>query len=90
MRTKSKRELYSAAITAVEKKILDAMPEITDGLIKRASEGDAKAASYLMDRILGTVAKTRYAPAEDHRELANEPSPLLNQFLGRSGANGGG
>jgi hypothetical protein len=52
---------YAEVLQAVEQRIVDALPEIIDGLISRAKQGDAKAAQCLCDRILGrtTGAKVR-------------------------------
>lgn len=47
----------------VEQRIVDALFEIIDGLIGRAKEGDAKAAIYLCDRILGKTTGAKVAPA---------------------------
>lgn len=83
MSSESKRVRYAEAAVAIEQQILDAMPGIVDGLIKRASEGDTKAAQYLMDRVLGKVAGTKHAPAEDPRAPGGEMPSLLDQVWGR-------
>jgi hypothetical protein len=83
MSSESKRARYSEAVVSVEQRIHDAMPGIVDGLIKRATEGDTKAASYLMDRILGKVAGTKHAPAEDLRKPGGEETSFIDQLLGR-------
>jgi hypothetical protein len=56
---------YADALQAVEQRIVDALPEIIDGLIGRAKDGDVKAAAYLCDRILGRIAGAKVAPADD-------------------------
>ena len=67
MSTRPKTLRYREALDAAEQKIVDALPEIIDGLITRAKEGDAKAAVYLCDRILGKTAGTKTAPADDRQ-----------------------
>jgi hypothetical protein len=56
---------YAGALQAVEQRIVDALPEIIDGLISRAKESDVKAAQYLCDRILGRTVGAKVAPADD-------------------------
>jgi hypothetical protein len=56
---------YREALDSAEQRIVDALPEIIDGLIARAKEGDTKAAVYLCDRILGKTAGAKTAPADD-------------------------
>jgi hypothetical protein len=56
---------YAEALEAVEQRIVDALPEIIDGLIGRAKDGDTKAAVYLCDRILGRTTGAKVAPADD-------------------------
>jgi hypothetical protein len=56
MSAKPRTLKYAEALQAVEQRIVDALPEIIDGLIGRAKAGDAKAALYLCDRILGRPA----------------------------------
>ncbi len=58
---------YSEALQAVEQRIVDALPEIIDGLIGRAKQGDVKAALYLCDRTLGNTAGAKVAPADDRK-----------------------
>ena len=67
MSTRPKTLRYREALDAAEQKIVDALPEIIDGLITRAKEGDAKAAVYLCDWILGKTAGTKTAPADDRQ-----------------------
>ena len=40
---------YAEALEVVEQRVVDALREIVDGLIKRAKEGDSKAAVYLLE-----------------------------------------
>jgi hypothetical protein len=56
---------YAEALQAVEQRVVDALPDIIDGLIGRAREGDMKAAVYLCDRILGLTTGAKVAPADD-------------------------
>ena len=59
--------------------LFDALPDIIDGLIARAREGDTKAAVYLCDRILGRVAGSAMPPADDRREPYTEDAFRLDQ-----------
>lgn len=65
MSEKPKTLLYADDVAAVEHRIVAALPEIVDGLIARAREGDVRAAVYLADRILGRVAASAVPPALD-------------------------
>jgi hypothetical protein len=56
---------YRNAFDAVEARIVDALPDIVAALIVRARAGDALAANYLLDRVLGHAAAARAAPADD-------------------------
>jgi hypothetical protein len=56
---------FQEALDSVEQRIVDALPEIINGLIARAREGDLKASTYLLDRILGKAAGAKTAPADD-------------------------
>lgn len=67
MSTRPRTLRYREALDAAEQRIVDALPEIIDGLITRAKEGDAKAAVYLCDRIMGKTAGTKTAPADDRQ-----------------------
>jgi hypothetical protein len=71
--------LYRDALTAVEQRIVDALPDIVDGLLAKAKEGDTKAAVYLCDRILGRVAGSTTAPVEDRKAPFTEDDFLLDQ-----------
>ncbi|MBV8314256.1 MAG: hypothetical protein JOZ53_04915, partial [Planctomycetaceae bacterium] len=48
-------------------------------LIARAQAGDAKAAVYLCDRILGRAAGSAVAPADDRQAPYTEGAFLLDQ-----------
>jgi hypothetical protein len=65
MTPKPKTLLYRDALTSIEQRIVDALPDIVDGLIARAKDGDTKAAVYLCDRIMGRAAGSAFAPAND-------------------------
>ena len=67
MSTRPKTLRYREALDAAEQRIVDALPEIIDGLITRAKAGDGKAAVYLIDRILGRSAGAGAAPADDRQ-----------------------
>jgi hypothetical protein len=68
MDPKPKSLRYASTLASVENAIVEALPDIVDGLIDRAREGDTKAAVYLIDRILGRTTGVKSAPADD-REL---------------------
>ncbi len=91
---------YAEALQAVEQRIVDALPEIIDGLIGRAKEGDVKAALYLCDRILGKTAGAKVAPADDREapytdaafeldEQEREEDNDMRGLFARFGARGG-
>jgi hypothetical protein len=67
MSARPKTLRYREALDAVEERIVDALPEIIEGLINRAKGGDAKAAFYLVDRILGKAAVASTPPADDSK-----------------------
>ncbi len=79
MDAKPKTLLYADALAAVERRIVEALPEIVEGLIARAKAGDAKAAVYLCDRIMGRAAGSAVAPADDRQEPYTEGAFLLDQ-----------
>jgi hypothetical protein len=100
MRNMPKAHLYCDIIESVEQRIVDALPDIIDGLIDRARLGDVKVAPYLCDRILGRAAVMAYAPGNDNSKPYTEDDFLFTlqehedgkaRFrLNRgSGANGG-
>lgn len=70
---------YAEGLQAAEQRIVDALPEIIDGLIGRAKDGDLKAAVYLCDRILGKTAGAKVAPADDHDLPYTEAAFELDQ-----------
>ena len=65
MSTRPKTLRYREALDAAEQRIVDALPEIIDGLITRAKRGDTKAAVYLCEPTLGKTAGAKTAPADD-------------------------
>jgi hypothetical protein len=79
MNEKPKTLLYRDTLATIEQRIVDALPEIIDGLVARAKGGDAKAAVYLCDRILGRVAGAAIAPANDQRFPYTEDDFRLDQ-----------
>jgi hypothetical protein len=100
MSPKPRTVKYAEALQAVEQRIVDALPEIVDGLIARAKEGDAKAAQYLCDRILGRTTGAKVAPADDREppyteaafeldEQDREESDDFRRILSGSGARRG-
>jgi hypothetical protein len=70
---------YAEALQAAEQRIVDALPEIVDGLIGRAKDGDTKAAAYLCDRILGRTTGAKVAPADDREAPYAEAAFELDQ-----------
>jgi hypothetical protein len=70
---------YAEALQAVEQRIVDALPEIIDGLIGRAKDGDTKAALYLCDRISGRTTGAKVAPAGDREPPYTEAAVELNE-----------
>jgi hypothetical protein len=89
--------LYGESLAEVEQKIVEALPEIVEGLITRAKEGDTKAAVYLCDRILGRAAGLKAAPVDDRRapysedefQMDQEHQARMRMILGGRGASKG-
>ena len=73
---------YAEALEAIKQRVVDALPEIMDGLIHRAKDGDTKAAIYLCDRILGRTAGSKVAPADDREPAYTEAAFELDQREG--------
>src|SRR5438309_336271 len=67
MSDRPKTLLYGEALADAERRIVEALPDVIEGLITRAREGDTRAAVYLCDRVLGRVAGSKVAPADDRR-----------------------
>jgi hypothetical protein len=67
MSTRPKTLRYREALDAAEQRIVEALPEIIEKLIARAREGDLRASTYLLDRILGKAAEAKTAPADDRQ-----------------------
>ncbi len=86
---------YAEALADVEGRIVDALPEIVDGLITRAKDGDVRAATYLTDRILGKTAGTKTPPAEDRRapftdaDFERQENDPIKRFLRGFGGSDG-
>lgn len=78
MNAEPKTLVYADALAAVERQIVEALPEIVEGLIAKAREGDVKAAVYLTDRILGKTAGSVIAPANDRRPPYTEEDFALD------------
>jgi hypothetical protein len=79
MSAKPRTLRYAEALQAVEQRVVDALPDIIDGLIKRAKVGDVKAAIYLCDRILGRTPGAKVAPADDREPPYTEAAFELDQ-----------
>ena len=54
MNPKPRTLKYAETLQAVEQRVVDAMPDIIDALIKRAKAGDLKAADVSLRSDLGT------------------------------------
>jgi hypothetical protein len=70
---------YADSLQAIEQRVVDALPDIVDALIRRAKVGDVKAAIYLCDRILGRSAGAKVAPADDREPPYTEAAFELDQ-----------
>jgi hypothetical protein len=79
MSAKPRTLRYAEALETIEQRIVDALPEIIDGLIGRAKDGDTKAAVYLCDRILGRTTGAKVAPADDREPPYTEAAFELDQ-----------
>jgi hypothetical protein len=79
MSAKPRTLKYAEALEVVEQRTVDALPDIIDLLIKRALDGDIKAAFYLCDRILGKTAGANVAPADDREPPFTEAAFELDQ-----------
>jgi hypothetical protein len=77
MNDRPKALRFGDALAAVEQQVVDALPEIIDGLIARAKGGDTKAAVYLCDRIMGRAVGSKEAPADDRELPYSEEAFLL-------------
>jgi len=73
-------------VSAIEQTIIDALPPIVDKLIQMAKDGDLKAARYLIDRVLGRVARLPSPSMADSAPLTASPStpPVPPQSQGMS------
>ena len=81
---------YAEALQAVEQRVVDALPDIIDGLIDRAKDGDIKAAVYLCDRILGrTPGRRWHRPTTANRLTPKPPSSLIRKSRKRTTSFGG-
>jgi hypothetical protein len=100
MSTQPRTLKYAEALQAAEQRIVNCLPEIIDGLIFRAKQGNLKAAAYLCDRIMGRTAGAKVAPAEDREapytqeafeldEQEREEDNALTRALSRNGARRG-
>jgi hypothetical protein len=98
MSSKPRTLKYAVALKRIEQRIVDALPEILDGLISRAKEGDTKAAVYLCDRILGRTTGAKVAPADDREapytkaafeldQQAKKEDDDMKRFIAGFGAN---
>ena len=61
---KPKALRYANELAEAENKIIAALPDVIDGLIRSAKSGDVAAARYLLDRVFGRV-KEQGAPVAD-------------------------
>ena len=79
MNVKPRTLRYADALQSVEQRVVDALPDIVDALIRRAKVGDVKAAIYLCDRILGRSAGAKVAPVDDREPPYTEAAFELDQ-----------
>jgi len=56
---------YKDKTDAIEEMIIDALPKVVAKLISMAEDGDVRASRYLVDRILGRVARVPLPPNGD-------------------------
>jgi len=75
-------------VSAIEQTIVDALPSIVDKLIQMAKYGDLKAARYLIDRVLGRVARLPSPPSMADANVDAAPStppvPARSQRITRT------
>ena len=64
---------YAQQVARAEKKIVAALPELLDLLLTAARGGDASAAKYLVDRVLGRVQTQGKPLAEDYGLPSTHP-----------------
>jgi len=62
---KPKALRYAAELATAEEKIIAALPDVIDGLIRAAKCGDVAASRYLLDRVFGRVKEQEAPPADD-------------------------
>jgi hypothetical protein len=80
MTPRPKTLLYRDALVAVEQRIVEALPEVVDGLIARAREGDTKAAVYLRTVSWGeSPARRFHRPTTAERRTPKTPSCSTNR-----------
>jgi len=73
---------YADAVADAESRIVAALPDIIEALVARAKDGDARAAVYLLDRVLGRPAGTKHPPAED-KSLPYDADDLASDIRSR-------
>ncbi len=62
---KPKALRYADELAQAENKIIAALPDVIDGLIRAAKSGDVAASRYLLDRVFGRVNLQAAPPADD-------------------------
>lgn len=62
---KPKALRYASELAQAEEKIIAALPDVIDGLIRAAKCGDVAASRYLLDRVFGRVKEQEAPPADD-------------------------
>ena len=73
---------YEVELNAIEKMIIDGLPEVVAKLLSMAKEGNVAASRYLVDRIFGRPARVMVPPAVDKalaHTYADWTSDLLRQ-----------
>lgn len=85
---KPKSLRFAAELAAAEGLIIEAMPQVINGLIEAAKAGDVAAARYLLDRVFGRVSEspapmaedTRLPPDEEAFDLAQSERDAMNDL----------
>ena len=67
---------YAVQAEAIEQTIVEALPSIVGKLIEMAMDGDLKAARYLIDRILGRVARLTSPPSMDRPTIHTDKASV--------------
>lgn len=72
---------YAAELAQAEEKIIAALPDVIDGLIRAAKCGDVAASRYLLDRVFGRVNLQAAPPADDWVSAGLLPKSKTRVFM---------